>query len=554
MKKYIIALITVILTTTISCDVENLLEIPQKGVVEVDMTYENADDNTVLSLMAGIYYQLYGSPLDGFASYNNVTGVASMRNYFARMGGELANYWLYNESAESTKPFRVYWSYSYTIIYGCNLIIEKLPNNVVASSEVINRAIAEARAIRAIQMTYLVQLYGNPPLADHIMNGTEGNTPAAESWAFIESELAQAAEELPSKDGIDGQASIGGRLTKEAAYAYLGRAYLWQEKYSEAASILYNKVISTGLYALIDNYEDLNSLSSNFCSEYLWEYEISDDPTYVTSQTGSLIPAFNNWNLTTQYPPDGYYTGQGYGDYAYPSESFGDFMDEHDVTNANKSARYRATIATYEDMLDPNVFSYENSDGKKGMSSSESGCEGYFRIKGIPRTENILSAGSFWYSDILINDWCFMRYSEVLLNYAEAVAMGGNAGALSGLDALNHVRQRAGLTDAPALDMDNEEYGVKAERRAELFYESTRYIDLVRWGDAATVLADVGKIEPVFYGYEDGSTSAPQSKEYWKIQYNQAIGVGFKSNKNELFPIPLVEINNNPNLIQNPGW
>jgi hypothetical protein len=80
----------------------------------------------------------------------------------------------------------------------------------------------------------------------------------------------------------------------------------------------------------------------------------------------------------------------------------------------------------------------------------------------------------------------YLRYAEVLLDYAEAVAMGGtNGSGLSGLQALNLVRERAGLTDAPSLDMDNVTYGVKAERRAELYYEGSRFIDLVRWGDAS---------------------------------------------------------------------
>jgi hypothetical protein len=66
--------------------------------------------------------------------------------------------------------------------------------------------------------------------------------------------------------------------------------------------------------------------------------------------------------------------------------------------------------------------------------------------------------------------------------------MGGtNGSGLSGLQALNLVRERAGLTDAQSLDMDNVTYGVKAERRAELYFEGSRFIDLVRWGDAPKV-------------------------------------------------------------------
>ena len=554
MKKYIILLITVVLTSVISCNVEDNLVIPQQGVIAVESTYENANDQTVLSFIAGIYSRVYGSPLDGFASYNDVTGVVSMKHYLERMSGELANGWLYNESAESAKPFRVFWAYSYSIMYSCNLVIEELPLNKVASREVVDRVIAEARVVRAIQMMQLVQLYGNPPLADHILKGTEGNTPATESWAFIEKELNEAALGLPSKNGPNGQASIGGRLTKEAAYAYLGKAYLWQKKYTEAASTLYNKVIATNLYSLVDNYNKLNSTTTDFCPENMWEFEVTENPDYNTSQSATLAAAFINWDVAKMNMPDGYYKNQGYGEYSGISESFGSFMDAHDVASGTKSNRYKGTLATYEDMFEPTRFAYTGTGGKKGMKDVQTRLEGYFRVKGIPQEDNVFLSGGFWYSDLIVKNWVFMRYSEILLNYAEAVASGGTPGAMTGLQALNLVRQRAGLANAPSLDMNNAEYGVKAERRAELFYENCRFIDLVRWGDAATVLANVGKKMPKFYGYKDGSTSGPQSKANWKIEYDPTIGVGFKANKNELFPIPLIEMNNNSNLVQNPGW
>lgn len=542
-----------LLFTISACETEENLSIDQQGVVPVEKTYVESDDEGVLSFVAGVYSRVYGSALDQFGSYNDVTSVISMRHYLERMSGELANYWLYTESAESAKPFRVFWAYNYGIIYSCNLIIEYLPGNTVASQEIVDQAIAEARAIRAIQMMYLVQFYGNPPLADHIMDGSEGNTPAETSWTFIESELSEVAEALPSKMGVDAQSAIGGRLTREAAYAYLGKAYLWQKKYDLAASTLYHKVIGTGLYALVEDINALNSYTSNFCEEYMWEYEIKDDPTYYTTQNGTLTPTFMNWNMSTQYAPDGFYDGNGYGEYAYASESFGVFMEEHDIINGSQTNRYIATIASYEDILDPARFTYEESDGK-GLIEATNLCEGYFRVKGIPLAENIRSGASFWYYDLPVNNLCFMRYAEVLLNYAEAVAMGGADGAVSGLDALNMVRNRAGLEDAPTLDMDNKEYGVKAERRAELFYEGCRFVDLVRWGEGYVTLKDVGKVTPKFYGYNNGLNSTMQSKDEWKVEYTQTIGEGFKENKNELFPIPHVEISSNPSLIQNTGW
>jgi len=533
----------------ISCNINDTLDIPQQGVLPVDL-YKTANDEQTLGFIAAIHYKIQGSVYDD-RFLNKTTCAYRIRQYLGEMGGEFGSYSTYTENSESG-TFSKMWSYYYSTIYWCNMIIENLPNNSVASPGVRSQAIAEARAIRAIMMMQLVQLWGNPPLADHIMTGEEGNTPAEKSWAFIEKELSEAALGLPSKKGLDGQAAIGGRLTKEAAYAYLGKAYLWEKKYSEAASTLYTKVISTNLYALVDNYSKLNSYTSDFCSEYIWECEIKNDPAIAFSQVGFMNQTLN-WPNTGLNFPDGYYDAQGWGDAASASESFGAFMDNHELlSNANKSNRYRGTIATYEDLLDPALFTYAN--GTKGVKAVGAPfCEGYFRVKLIPRKENIMG-GSSWYNQYLHNNLPYMRYSEVLLNYAEAVAKGGTPGALSGLDALNKVRQRAGLTNAPSLDMNNEQYGVKAERKAELFFEGTYFIDLIRWGDAATVLANMGNYNPTFYGYVNGNNGVQQSKANWKIVKNPLLTEKFKAGKNELFPIPAVDKNSNPSLVQNPGW
>ena len=549
MKNYIKIMLIFLFVGFVSCN-EDELDIPQRGVLEVDRTYENADDETVTSFVAAIHYKIHGDSFSDGNLHSSVSAL-SLRYHFARMGGEFAEYFQYLGTSE-TSTYSLTWSYYYTIIYWSNMIITKLPDNTIASEEVKNQAIAEARAIRSIMMMNLVQLYGNPPLADHILTGEEGNTPAAESWAFIESELADVAEQLPSKNGISGQSAIGSRLTKEAVHAYLGKAYLWQKKYSEAAQILYNKVIATNLYALVNDFSELNRYTSDFCPEYLWEYDITNASGYELSQAGLFDAVNYNWSPNAMFIPEDFYNEGGFGQTAYPSDAFGTFINEHEVNNSVKSNRYRSSIASYEDVLNESLFSY--GDGEKGMKSSgANNCEGYFRIKLLPRAENVMGSEG-WSYDFLHNNFCYMRYAEVLLNYAEAVAMGGNEGVTTGLEALNLVRSRAGLSEAPSLSMDNAEYGVKAERRAELFFEGSRFIDLVRWGDAANVLADCGKYTPQFYGYQNGNNSAPQDKDQWKIIKTATIGEGFKVNKHDLFPIPAVDLHNNPNLVQNQGW
>jgi hypothetical protein len=545
MKKYLfIILITAVF---VSCS-ESLLDIPQQGVLPSEDYYATADDETVESFISAIYYEIRGNmSVSGEMTVGSDNSALLVRNYMEQMGGDFADEFEYTESASGV-TYSYIWSYYYTIIYWCNMIIDKLPENQVASASVKNQIIAEARAIRAIMMSNLVQLYGNPPLADHIMDGSEVNTPAADSWAFINSELVAAAEGgLPSKAGLGGQSAIGGRLTKEAAYAYLGKAYLWQKNYPEAAKVLHDKVIATGLYELNPDFQELNRYTADFCDEYMWENELTSDGAYSQAQAGYIDLAFHNW-VNVEYP-DEFYSEQGWGNTANPSESFGAFMDVHDVTGATKTNRYYGTLITYEDLLDR--FEYS---GAKGVRNPIEKGAGYFRTRLIPRDENVMG-GSNWWVQYPHNNWCYMRYAEVLLNYAEAVAMGGtNGSTLTGLQALNLVRSRAGLGDAPALDMENATYGVKAERRAELNWEGIRFIDLVRWGDAPTALAEMGKDRSTFWGYNNGQNAVSQSKAEWKVIKAQMLGNGFKAGKNELFPIPTVERNGNPALEQNPNW
>lgn len=529
---------------------EDKLDIPQRGVTGTEV-YTSGNDDEVNSLMAAVYSKIHGDSFNWHAMGGRISdGAKSLRYELARMGGELANYYKYDETSESS-TYSMVWAYYYKQAYWCNMIIENVPNNTVASETVKNRVVAEARAVRAIAMMNLVQLFGNPPLADHVLTGNESNTPAAESWSFIENELQAAAEQLPSKKGADGQAAIGGRLTKEAVYAYLGKAYLWQKKYNEAAQTLYNHVIATNKYALEADYNSLRSSSTDFSAENVWEFDFNDDPANSNAQEGNFdVPCFGISTAQIHVPGD-WSQSQAWGNGAGTSAAFGQFMAKHDVTaNGNKSNRYRGTIAAYEDLLDETVYSYS---GEKGIISQIDNCQGYFNVKYQPMRADIVGGG-FIYYQFSKKNLVYMRYSEVLLNYAEAVAMGGNQGGISGLEALNQVRRRAGLADAPALDMDNADYGVKAEREAELFYEGCRFIDLVRWGDAPTVLANSGKTEYKFRGYKNGDNTTIQSPAEYDILETPSVGVGFKSGKNELFPIPGSDINNNPSLQQNPRW
>ena len=177
-----------------------------------------------------------------------------------------------------------------------------------------------------------------------------------------------------------------------------------------------------------------------------------------------------------------------------------------------------------------------------------------------------------WDSDLIPNNATvpeenriIMRYAEVLLLYAEACAMSNDTDG-SGLKALNAVAQRAGAPTYDKLTMDN----VKQEKWFELCWEGTRFWDLVRWGDAATVLAWKSHDETPYLGdefYIKGSMGKKTSGKPHKARISfiddgwAKSGGGYKAGKHELYPFPFDVIQINPwneetkeGLKQNPGW
>ena len=86
------------------------------------------------------------------------------------------------------------------------------------------------------------------------------------------------------------------------------------------------------------------------------------------------------------------------------------------------------------------------------------------------------------------NDWIIMRYADVLLLYVEAIMAGGDQTTSQvAIDAFNEVRMRAGLPSVAGAVTKEE---LLEERRVEFAYENQRLFDLIRFGEADTVLSD----------------------------------------------------------------
>ena len=315
---------------------------------------------------------------------------------------------------------------------------------------------------------------------------------------------------LPSKKNAD-DGETGIRVTKEVAQAMLGKAYLFQKKYADAASIL-DQVIGTKKYSLYKGeYDKLLHIAANGSCESMLEVQKRNDSEQAWNQM-TMTFIMLGWRTDK-------FTLTGEAQATIATGTYG-FM------NPRKSL-YDAFVAMEGKdgyRLNGSVRTYEQAE-KFGVTLNAgallAGHEGYFNWKNRALKEDCIFDASYFQALQYIN-LRVMRYAEVLLLAAEAHVMGGNKE--SALAYINEVRERAHLTPLSNVTLDD----VKKEKRLELCMECVRFQDLVRWGDAESVMGEQGKEVPAF-------TVAGAEYLYTNSSY------GFKA-KHNLLPIPRKEL------------
>lgn len=543
MKKIYLALSVATLGLMLGSCAKNL-DIPQKSVLSTEEYYKNADGDDAEALIASAYKMYWGGRdvtcVNGIEKilflnsldddhYTGGGSFADATNQYQEAGN-------YNVTSADFGPKLVYKGI-YSVIYHCNLIIEKIPETNDAA---INRVKAEAHALRAIAMFDAVRWWGTPPLADHLLSQEEyyqKNTPTKTSIDWVLSELQLAAETLPAISGKGQQKAFGARLSKHAVLAYRGKVGLWYGQKFNDKEILkgavedLKQVVNSNLYGLVKDMFILERPAGDFCEEYVFEHNSAEDDGNPGNPQNDLRHMWTGWN-DGLIAPKAVYTGWGWN---AVSKEFGEFLAEHE--GGVEKPRFKSTIHTYEQVLD---MEYADGVTPGVQSKGICHCAGYFTYRGIGFNDDFYQIAGFWkYST---TNACLLRYAEVLLLYAEAKFLVDGDADGEGLKALNEVRVRAELEPVSALTYDI----IKDERRAELFYEQERYFDLVRWGDAPTALKDKGKKLYKFYGYKEGTTE-------WNVEVTDGKGLGWQDKYN-LLPFPFEQISANPELVQNPGW
>ena len=234
MKMKHILLSALMLIFAVGC--ENYLDIPKHGNMGGQDDFYKTDEEA-LQALASLYGTWDGIYSNWFYAKNLLSD-----DVFAGGGnrGDNTSMEQLNEYTFGTDNTVVKDLYAgmYALIYKANLIIEKVEPDTPGKA----RTVAEAKFFRAWANFDLVTLYGPVPKVDHLLAPGEyrmGNSTVEQLWEFIEQDLNEAidSDALPSKSSAN-DAETGMRVTKEVAQAMLGKAYVFQEKYAEAAAIL----------------------------------------------------------------------------------------------------------------------------------------------------------------------------------------------------------------------------------------------------------------------------------------------------------------------------
>ncbi len=143
------------------------------------------------------------------------------------------------------------------------------------------------------------------------------------------------------------------------------------------------------------------------------------------------------------------------------------------------------------------------------------------------------------------NSWVEFRLSEVLLDYAEACIELGGTDLQKGIDALNMVRNRAGLPDRITAVQATARTYIRQERTIEFFGEDQRWYDIRRWMIAPTVIKDV--FEMKIKQFDNGN---------WEWKYDLGAKPDSRSfnTRNYWLPISRSELNKSPQILQNPNY
>ncbi len=481
MKKYSLLTVIVLLLVVVACRKELDLEPHQ---IYYDNFYKTSED--AVSAINAVY-----DVLGSVSQYSNnlwlIQDIAS-DDCDARATLNDPNLHEFDTySLESNNKYlSAIWQGSYLGISRANVVLQKVPE-IPMDSALQQRILGEARFLRALYYFNLVRLFGDVPLVTvPVSSDLEEDeiypvrTSADDIYRQIREDLSLAASVLPLRYTNPGDK---GRATKGAALGILSKVYLTNKDWTNAYQTA-SEVIGSNVYSLHADYTANFKEANKNGKESVFEVQFYKNSTAENSQmviSGlPSLPGVFSAGVEIMLPTD-------------------------DLLNSFEEGDYRKQATFFDNYwgytFEPHIWKYWDQVAYKPQNTSQSGA-----------------------------DFMVMRYSEVLLIYAEALneAMGGPTD--EAYDAINAVRERARngnasvLADLAGLDQISFRKAVLDERRHEFVSEGQRWFDLVRTGNLIEYVkrAKGDKANPAVFNY--------------------------------VFPIPQRELDVNRNLTQNDDY
>lgn len=461
------------------------------------------------------------------------------------------------------------WSSLYSAIYDANDFLEQLSKKVDSYTEREKQLaaiyMAEARTLRALYYFELVRWFGNIALMTSTSQSHQNpaifvQADPVDVYKFIEADLLYAIENLPYATDDNFRSDNSFRVSKGAAMGLLTKVYatwagypvLDRSKWEDAVNIA-RVLINSGKHTLLNDYEQL---WKNTCNG-IWDPSESLLEVSFYSPTITGVAAFDpsgrigKWNGVTATNIKGVRNAGNW-------KVIPTFL--RDWNNRANDKRWQISFADYR-YASPAT----GQDAVKTPISANATIEEAFaedtrdNIK-RPFMDNISPAK--WDTEKYVDDanylvdanlsninWYILRYSDVLLLYAEAINESNKGPNSDAYEAVNSVRRRgfglpvnatSNLADLPSnLTYEEFQAAIRGERAYELAFEGHRRQDLTRWGIYYESIRKT--VQDIADWYSDG----PQY--YIPANYT-------KKNKHELLPIPQRDLDLMTNFKQNPGW
>lgn len=393
-----------------------------------------------------------------------------------------------------------WWRRLYSGIANCNLALQKISDITQDTTTKANQ-LAEVHTLRAFYYFHLVRMFGDVPKITEVVSDLNNIQPSRSPVKEIYDEiiipdlLTAETSSLPWQDNT-GKVSMGAvkSLLADVYLTYAGFPVGGGQQYYAESAKRSKAVINNGGYTLFPNYTDMNNPANKNKGEFIWQVQFA--------------AGINDNDLTAKTLPQ-------YQDIAVYADEYGGLVPTTQFVESYPAGDKRRQERQF----------FYTKWPKNGSTTDTIKLGGYYIYKWF----DVTAVTSTAHSDL---NYTIYRLADVMLMYAEASnrAEGGpNADAIK---YVNMIRQRANLSPIAAMSQDAFEKEVWTQRYLELCYEGKIWFDMLR----------TRKVRNDLTGNFD---------EF--VGHTTVWGKTFTENQ-LLFPIPLREINNNPNLKQNKGF